>query len=55
VRRNDPRTNIIFSNNMRLTETLTLIVTAQHTINNSNLPNFKYTNTAGTIGLAYRY
>jgi hypothetical protein len=55
VRRKDPRTNIIFANNMRLTEALTLIVTAQHTINNSNLPNFKYTNTAGSIGLAYRY
>ena len=55
VRRKDPRTNIIFSNNMRFTEALTLIVTVQHTINNSNLPNFKYTNTAGTIGVAYRF
>jgi hypothetical protein len=40
---------------MRLTEALTLIVTAQHTINNSNLPNFKFTNTSGSIGVAYRY
>jgi tetratricopeptide (TPR) repeat protein len=55
VRRKDPRTNIIFANNMRLTEALTLIVTAQHTINNSNLPNFKFTNTSGSIGVAYRY
>jgi hypothetical protein len=55
VRRKDPRTDIIFATNMRLTEAFTLIVTAQHTINNSNLPNFKYTNTAGTIGVAYRY
>jgi hypothetical protein len=55
VRRKDPRTNIIFANNMRLTEAFTLIVTAQHTINNSNLPNFKFTNTSGTIGVAYRY
>jgi tetratricopeptide (TPR) repeat protein len=55
VRRHDPRTNIIFSNNMRLTEALTLIVTAQHTINNSNLPNFKFTNTSGSIGIAYRF
>src|SRR5262245_45117838 len=55
VRRKDPRTNIIFSNNMRLTEAFTLIVTAQHTINNSNLPNFKFTNTSGSIGVAYRY
>jgi len=55
VRRKDPRTDIILANNIRLTEALTLIVTAQHTINNSNLPNFKYTNTSGTIGLAYRF
>ena len=55
VRRKDPRTDIIFANNMRLTEALTLIVTVQQTINNSNLPNFKFTNTAGTIGVAYRY
>jgi len=55
VRRKEPRTDIIFSNNMRLTEAFTLIITAQHTINNSNLPNFKYNNTAGTMGLAYRF
>jgi hypothetical protein len=55
VRRKDPRTDIIFANNMRLTEALTLIVTVQQTINNSNLPNFKFTNTAGSIGIAYRF
>lgn len=54
-RRRDPRTDIILSNNVRLTEAFTLVLTVQHTIDNSNLPNFKYDNTSGSLGIAYRF
>ncbi|MFL9921634.1 porin family protein [Paraburkholderia fungorum] len=55
VKRQDNRFDIVLSNNIRLTQTLTLTAVVQYTNNNSTLPNFKYHDTSASVGLAWSF
>ncbi|MGF6851413.1 surface lipoprotein assembly modifier [Paraburkholderia sp. CI3] len=55
VKRQDNRFDIALSTNIRLTQTLTLTAVVQYTNNNSTLPNFKYHDTSGSLGLAWSF
>ncbi|REG48607.1 uncharacterized protein DUF560 [Paraburkholderia sp. BL6669N2] len=55
VKRQDNRFDIVLSQYVRLTQSLTLTATVQYTNNNSTLPNFKYHDTSVGLGLAWSF
>jgi tetratricopeptide (TPR) repeat protein len=54
-KRKDTRANIVLSNDVRMTRSLTLVVSVQYTDNDSSLPNFEYDNTGVGVGLAWSF
>ncbi|WP_159907562.1 surface lipoprotein assembly modifier [Caballeronia humi] len=55
VKRQDNRFDIVLSNNVRITQTLTLTAVVQYSNTNSTLPNFKYHDTSASLGLAWSF
>jgi tetratricopeptide (TPR) repeat protein len=55
TKRQDNRLDVVLTNNIRLTERLTLTASVQYTNNNSTLPNFKYHDTSASLGLAWSF
>jgi hypothetical protein len=55
IKRQDNRFDVVLTNNVRLTERLTLTATVQYTSNNSTLPNYKYNDTSVGLGLAWTF
>ncbi len=54
-KRRDTRVDVIFSNNVPVTESLTLVLSAQYTNNESSLPNFEFESWGGSIGFSASY
>jgi len=55
VTRDETRVDIRFTTNIPIVEDVTLVLSAQHTENYSNLPNFEFDNTSGTVGINWRF
>ena len=54
-KRRDTRFEVIVSNNIPLTQPLTLVLSTLYTKNDSSLPNFKYDAIGGSIGVAWSF
>jgi tetratricopeptide (TPR) repeat protein len=54
-KRMDTRLDVILSNNIQMTRTLTLVVAAQYSDNHSSLPNFDYDNFGVSAGVTWNF
>jgi tetratricopeptide (TPR) repeat protein len=54
-KREDDRFDVILTNNIQMSRSLTLVVTLQYSDNNSSLPNFEYDNTAVSAGIQWNF
>ena len=54
-KRQDTRVDVVLSNEIRITPTLTLLLSLQYTDNKSSLSNFEYDNTGVGLGLTHSF